>query len=815
MSKFLKSKNLRIFLSTMLSLLMIFSIVPAAAYTPAVETTVEAAIPNGVYSYNVVIASPPMPTPDSAIISVSPPRGGWHHGMGMMDMDTNIEEQLRDVLTAARTHFDIDDEVYTAFNYHVFPDSFGINVWHLSWNSANWESSIHMSLLSCGNILSYHRWNHGSFNNDINRISFAEISRAEAKTAAEEFLGRIMRAEFGDYRLVSNSIRFPSDRYDLVYVRTANGFDFPEFSIFVSVDKMTGEILSFERRGSAAPSSDISFQDPSSTITTEEALASYLENIGIELVYLSHFDWRTRELIVHPVYRLKNTHNEFISAVSGEVITTDHHFGIVPFPILRAEYGMAFDSDFGGIREIRFSEAELAEIERARDFITSARAIEIMIEAFNLELGDLSDFDIHTHLQQEYVNQEQFLWHISLSRSTDTMHESYHASVDARNGNIISYSSWTNSFIHYFHITAPTVMTEEIQSRIENVVRGIPVSPDLLYTYDEAKAIVLNQIREISPHNIDDNFELVESHSIDSGEKWGHYNFHFVRKVNGIRFESNFISVGFDNTTGKITSYTLTWFENAEFPALNNIITPAAALNGIADFSGYNIYYIVGGMTHHVTEDFQVDAIKLDAVLVYRFDNPVWVDPFTGNAIGWNFEELEITDTVEPNYQDLAGHWSEEIVNILTNNGIFVWGGDRFEPDRAITRGELIDYLSFYTNNSWAFTEVESSVFAGPFQHSRHDELLNTNLNELLTKQAAAKIICEIAGYGAIARHYQIFVYPFADDNFDDEYRGYIAILSALGIISGDDDNNFNARENLTRAGAAQIVYNIVRAFNS
>ena len=172
--------------------------------------------------------------------------------------------------------------------------------------------------------------------------------------------------------------------------------------------------------------------------------------------------------------------------------------------------------------------------------------------------------------------------------------------------------------------------------------------------------------------------------------------------------------------------------------------------------------------------------------------------------------EMEKPDYIAPDYQDLDGHWCKDIVNTLTDNGIYVWGGDKFEPTKGITKGELLEYLRFYSNNSWTFTRMESSIFVD----SRVNFYNDTDMDKVLTRQEAMKIICELAGYGEIGKHYEIFIYPFKDVECDKEYKGYISIMKTLGIIHGDGNDNFNAFKTLTRAEAAAIVYNIIMSYN-
>ena len=788
-----KTKNVKSVLSA-ISVLLIFSLmfsplvltVSAAPVAPGVETT-EAA--------TVILTEAPSAIPCNDDIPA-------------LD-EAALEKKLKEALTAVKKVISIDDKVYTVFNYNYYPsyDEYNTESWYFNWSSSDGRKNINISVLN-GKIISYNKYDY-SENYYSKYVKLAKITKADAAKKSEAFLKKILGDEFKGYKLYYQNIYFPSDRFNLGYVLTKNGYDFPNFQINIDVDKTTGEILNFCRNTYPyynTNDGNVNYQNASKVVTQEEALKSYLDNIGIELVYMSNYDWQTKEFKVQPVYRLKGNYNDYISAVSGELISLKD-YGYVPGLMQNysafteeASYSMAKSLAAGDSGGVYYSNAELASMKNAKDYITAEKAIEIIAKAFDIDLEELESYQKNTYLYPDYTDQNKYLWNISFYKQSATMYENCYATVDAKKGTIISYSNY--SYPTYYYDYNGDGKADNADNYVE---------PKALYTYAEVKKMVLAKISEICPYDIEKNFELIDYNynymPIDPKEakeretqKEPYYYFYFVRVVNGIKFENNSIYVNFDNTTGKITYYGLSWNDNVKFPKLDKIISPEKALNSIADYCGYNIYYASNGLT---------DDGKIDAVLIYKFDNYIFVDPFTGKCLDWSLNEVKKPEPA-PNYKDLSGHWSEKIVKTLTDNGIYVWCGDKFDPDKDITKGELITYLSPFIFNSYYFAESGSSFFLNPNIYSRSIEGLDKDWDKALTKQEAAKIICEIAGYGELAKHSEIFVYPFADNKCDEKYKGYVAILKAFGLISGDKDGNFNATESLTRAGAAEIVYNII-----
>ncbi|MCL1792753.1 MAG: S-layer homology domain-containing protein [Oscillospiraceae bacterium] len=700
----------------------------------------------------------------------------------------NLDEKMKEALTAVKKVIDIDEKIYPNFNYYYYPDASGNETWNFNWYSTDGSANVNATVLGNGRILYYGRYEYNE-KTPAKQVRFAELTKAEAEKKAEEFLKKMLGGEFDGYRLYYESLSYPSDRYNLVYMLAKNGYDYPEYQLYAEVDKITGEILSFSNYNYAylAPEApEIEYQNVSSPISQEEALNAYLENIGVELVYASYYNYETKENKIQPVYRLKNKYGEYISAADGSVVDASASPGFAPIYAYGGRgAGVSMDSNKAQSLnaeegEAYFSEAELLELAKARNYITADEALDIVAKAFDLDMEHLKDFSKNTSLQGDYMDPEKYHWNISLYSNSETRYESYYATVNAKTGTVLSYSG--NSYSVY-----DSAKSEEAEG---------------VYTYEQAKEIVMKKIKELCPVDVDANFGFADQ---DQGDGAYYYYFNFPRTVNGITFESNGIYVTFDNISGKITGYSFQWFDKAVFPKLDKLVSPEKALESIAGFAGYDICYVSNGMTENG---------KINALLVYRFGYEMAVDAFTGKCVGWNFEEAE-PPAEEPDYKDLEGHWGESTVWTLTNNGIYVWGGTIFDPDAVITKGELIGYLRFFMYNSYYFTQTESSIFVNQFAYRLMETYgADADFDKAITKQEAAKIICEIAGYGELGQHTEIFSYPFNDDNCDDEYKGYVAIIKAFGLILGDEGGNYDGTKELTRAEAAAIIYNIVMTFS-
>ena len=74
-----------------------------------------------------------------------------------------------------------------------------------------------------------------------------------------------------------------------------------------------------------------------------------------------------------------------------------------------------------------------------------------------------------------------------------------------------------------------------------------------------------------------------------------------------------------------------------------------------------------------------------------------------------------------------------------------------------------------------------------------------------VTREVAAVYMIRAIGAENYAKYNDIYVTPFNDVT---ENKGYSALLSAMGVLSGDGNGNFNPNREMTRAESIIMIYN-------
>lgn len=164
---------------------------------------------------------------------------------------------------------------------------------------------------------------------------------------------------------------------------------------------------------------------------------------------------------------------------------------------------------------------------------------------------------------------------------------------------------------------------------------------------------------------------------------------------------------------------------------------------------------------------------------------------------------------------DINGHWCENVIERWENEGLIAGYEDgSFRPDQPITRAEFISlvnrYLGFNTSSAISFSDVDvndwyakqvaiavTSGYVGGFDDNTFRP------GDYITRAQTASII---------ARLTHLSNKPEESYKFDDAYRnpewakGAIGAVAAKGYMIGDEKNNFDAPDPLTRAEAVAIL---------
>ena len=180
-------------------------------------------------------------------------------------------------------------------------------------------------------------------------------------------------------------------------------------------------------------------------------------------------------------------------------------------------------------------------------------------------------------------------------------------------------------------------------------------------------------------------------------------------------------------------------------------------------------------------------------------------------------------------YTDLTNHWAKSYMEDLATKGLLSGYSDgTMKPDNKITTCETLVLLSrLYTLSdtevqmiqadyeatvkglvsptlSWAYKNIEICLASGIITL---DELKSSSLTGDTTKEKISVFIVRALQLTAAASKLTSTDLKFADSaKISSGCVGSVAELNTLGIVKGDDSNNFAPQTSVTRAVAAALL---------
>lgn len=175
-----------------------------------------------------------------------------------------------------------------------------------------------------------------------------------------------------------------------------------------------------------------------------------------------------------------------------------------------------------------------------------------------------------------------------------------------------------------------------------------------------------------------------------------------------------------------------------------------------------------------------------------------------------------------PTYVDIENHWAKEAINFSLKEKLFedIVKGDRFEPNKAMTRAEFIAILGrfekvtqFTANIS--FQDIDMDAYYGKYVNwakgmglVRGVDETHFAPNKTISREEMATILYRYKQMKKINFDGQAKQYK--DQNKIPEWaREAVKELSKSKILNGMEDGTFRGKKQLSRAEIAQIVFNI------
>lgn len=173
-------------------------------------------------------------------------------------------------------------------------------------------------------------------------------------------------------------------------------------------------------------------------------------------------------------------------------------------------------------------------------------------------------------------------------------------------------------------------------------------------------------------------------------------------------------------------------------------------------------------------------------------------------------------------YADIQNHWAKEAIHYSLESRLFddIVKGNRFEPNKAMTRAEFIAILGrFEKVNEFtaniSFQDIDMNAYYGKYVNWAKNaglvygmDAANFAPNKTISREEMATILYRYKQMKKI--NFEGEAKQYKDGNKIPKWaKEAVQELSKSKILNGMDDGTFQGKKQLSRAEIAQIVYNI------
>lgn len=694
------------------------------------------------------------------------------------------DEALKSVILAVKQKIEIPED-YSKFNYN-FNDSNSYKeaYWNLTWTDADSNKGIVVKCDTDNHITYFNKYD---YNQDVSGL--AKYLKSELQPKAEAFLAKIA-PETAGYLKLTDSGYYSTYRGDYYYAyeRVKNGVDFPDNSITVSVNSITGEVTS----ASISWLYDTSIPSAKATVTKEAAADLIKKNMKMKLVYRSNsniiYSSKAADASIDTTqaYLVYEPSQDYISvdANTGEVYQSRIQWvDSVERDGSALSMGTAAKSDStADTSNVSLSQDELSKIEDLKNLISKSKAIKLVTENKSLYLDkNMTKFSATLGKNDNNNGNASYVWNVQLEdprevTNTDSYRAIAWASVDAETGKIISYSA-------------------SLKSNYDDV-KQIWSSVKIKYNKEESKAILEKFIKTQTPDYFsstvlsDETNDYVAYYNKKEQAVYGGYSFLYNRVNEGIEFEDNNINGSVDGVTGKVYSFGFNWDNKVTFQSSKGVITADQAMDYYMANKGYGLKYEVNQINTNANEKSSMYSANYKIRLVYRPDiTPAYISPFTGEQMNANGEIYK--ETKPYTYKDIEATEANRDILLLSDMNIG-FEGENFQPEKYITLEEIKTLMK-----DIGYTTADGDD------------------KKLVTREELAGFFIDSLGIKKLSK-LKIYSTGYIDESkIDSDYIGAVAIAKGLGIMTEDSNNNFNPTKNVTRYEAVTILINYIAAMNS
>lgn len=695
------------------------------------------------------------------------------------------DARLTRVTLAVKETLAIGDE-YTEFYGEPNETPLGTR-WELNWKGE--EERLNITASDEGKVLSLYRMEEREYPVYYEESgygpSFPAMTRTQAAEKAQAFLDKVFSANEKAVFTENEENSLSAQDYSFRGSVELNGLPSP-MTFYVRVRLSDGEVTRFWR---GDPSDYAGAPGEAKTSTTADKAREQLKTtLSLRLEYV-----RDKEGEMAVLRYLPNSTNEFyVDAATGKLVDLtelrsrlNREYGAsnkVSMDTAMTEMAAPEEAAYGSLA-VSLSDTELAGVAKLED-VLDKEALDKKIRTWS-ELG-LKDYTLGS---ASY----------SVDRETDE--------VTAR----VSYAKNTEEGIYRRYITVNAKTGELMSMYGSNPYRT---------KQDGVKYLSVEAAQEKGKSFLTklwgSQFAKTEIYNAPDGEAdttlWG---FTYAQKVNGYFFPDNSLTVRVDAANGSIMGFSKSFDDDVSFDSAEGIISEEAAIDAWCATFPVELGYMEVPVALDMDKEFELlrnagysyyNALKPGYALGNR---EVWylgVDAKTGEPVKSESQESE-----KMVYDDLSGHWAEDLFTELAQYQVG-WLGGKAKPDETLTQMDYIILLA--SADGWRFTGGEGEV------DSLYDYAIRRGLlkkeerqeDKALTRSEMVKLLLNSLGYGPVANLPGIFRCDFADAaQIPDADLGYAALAQGLGLISGDAAGNYAPARTALRCEAAAMLWKYMK----
>jgi hypothetical protein len=247
------------------------------------------------------------------------------------------------------------------------------------------------------------------------------------------------------------------------------------------------------------------------------------------------------------------------------------------------------------------------------------RALELSKNALQNYLNvdvDSRNFQLNTEYRRDWHLADRYVWQMNWNLSEPMEYASANVTLDAATGEILDLNQDSGKYGDPQRALL-SLTRQEAQQKAEGFIENLLPG-----------RLALMQLRE-SP-------EMHRAMMMGAGSQ--QYMFNYVRMINGAVYDTHYINIGIDGSSGDIKYYSQRWEDNPDLPATDGILGASGARSVFMDYMEAEMFYLP------LRNEFMYEPMPKNFRLAYRINASFvnMINAKNGKLIDWSGREGEL-----------------------------------------------------------------------------------------------------------------------------------------------------------------------------